>query len=176
MLYLGACDMYSWQFAKALYLADLNGLTRFISMQNHYNLVYREEEREMLPLCRDQGIAILPWGAIARGFLAGNRFKKGEGTTKRAKGDEYAESLYYSDADFEIVERVLKVAKDKGMNPAQIALSWLLHQDGVVAPLVGVSKMEQLEEDVAALSIELTPKQLNLLEELYKPHPVLGHS
>jgi aryl-alcohol dehydrogenase (NADP+) len=173
--YIGASSMYAWQFAKALYTADLHGWTRFVSMQNHYNLVYREEEREVLPLSRAEGIGIIPWSPLARGFLAGNRQKEGYGETVRAKTDEFAHNLYYDEGDFEIVDRVVDLAKARGVSPAQIALAWLLHQPGVTAPIIGASKLQHLEDAIAALDIKLDDKERAHLEEPYRPHPVLGH-
>jgi aryl-alcohol dehydrogenase (NADP+) len=173
--YLGASSMYAWQFAQALYLADRHGWTRFVSMQNHYNLVYREEEREMLPLCRVEGIGVIPWSPLARGFLAGNRLKSGRGETTRAKSDGFAHQMYYQETDFGVVERVVELAQRRGVTPAQIALAWLLHQPGVTAPIVGASKMPHLEQAVAALEISLSPEECAYLEEPYQPHPVLGH-
>ena len=174
--YIGASSMYAWQFAKSLYLADLHGWTRFVSMQNHYNLVYREEEREMIPLCLDQGIGIIPWSPLARGFLAGNRVKETHGETTRAKTDNFAHKLYYRQEDFQIVERVVELAQRKIIKPAQVALAWLLHKPGVTAPIIGARKMNHLEEAVSALELELSQEDLSFLEELYQPHPVLGHS
>ena len=171
--YIGASSMASWQFAKALYLADRHGWTRFVSMQNHYNLVYREEEREMMPLCREEGIGVLPWSPLARGFLAGNRRSSGMGETQRAKTDKIAHDLYYRDSDFRIVDRVVAVAEQKGVKPAQIALAWLLHQPGVTAPIVGATKIEQLDQAIATLDITLTGEECKALEELYESHPVL---
>ncbi|HEY9728723.1 MAG TPA: aldo/keto reductase [Chroococcales cyanobacterium] len=173
--YVGASSMYAWQFAKALYLADLHGWTRFVSMQNHYNLVYREEEREMLPLCRAEGIGVIPWSPLARGFLAGNRQKETKGETTRAKTDDFAHQLYYQDSDFQVVDRVVELAQKRGIAPAQIALAWLLHQPGVTAPIIGASKMNHLEDALAALEIELSDEECESLEEFYQPHPVLGH-
>ena len=173
--YIGASSMYAWQFAKALYLADLHGWTRFVSMQNHYNLVYREEEREMLPLCRAEGIGVIPWSPLARGFLAGNRQKETKGETTRAKTDDFAHQLYYQDSDFQVVDRVVELAQKRGIAPAQIALAWLLHQPGITAPIIGASKMNHLEDALAALEIELTDEECQWLEEFYQPHPVLGH-
>ncbi|MBN3898091.1 MAG: aldo/keto reductase, partial [Nostoc sp. NOS(2021)] len=144
--YLGISSVYAWQFAKALYTADKHGWTRFISIQNHYNLVYREEEREIIPLSLDQGIGIIPWSPLARGFLAGNRSKESYGETLRAKTDEFAHNLYYQDSDFQIVDRVVELAQKRGVKPTQIALAWLLHQPGVTAPIVGASKIEHLKE------------------------------
>jgi 1-deoxyxylulose-5-phosphate synthase len=171
--YIGASSMAAWQFAKALYLADLHGWTRFVSMQNHYNLVYREEEREMLPLCRDQGIGVIPWSPLARGFLAGNRRAADWGETERAKTDRFAHTLYYAESDFRIVDRTMEVARKRGVSPAQIALAWVLNQPGVTAPIVGASKMDQLDQALAALDISLDADESKQLEELYQPHPVL---
>src|SRR5713226_2021758 len=139
--YIGASSMSAWQFAKMLYVADAHGWTRFVSMQNHYNLVYREEEREMLPLCREEGIGVIPWSPRARGFLAGNRRKTDKGDTVRAKTDEFAHQLYYRDADFVIAQRVVELAGRRRVKPAQIALAWLLAQPGVTAPIIGASKL-----------------------------------
>lgn len=174
--YLGASSMYAWQFAKALFLADRHGWTRFISMQNHYNLVYREEEREMLPLCRDQGVGVIPWSPLARGFLAGNRSREQWGETLRAKTDDFAHSLYYQDSDFAVADRAAELANARGVTPAQIALAWLLHKPGVTAPIIGASKMFQLEQAVAALEIRLSSEEVSSLEQPYRSHPVLGHS
>lgn len=173
--YIGASSMYAWQFTKALYLADRHGWTRFVTMQNHYNLVYREEEREMLPLCRAEGVGLIPWSPLARGFLAGNRQKAGWGETARAKSDDFAHRLYYQEADFAIVDRVVELAGKHGVSAAQIATAWILQQPGVTAPIIGASKMPQLEEAVAALTIKLSAEECKYLEELYQPHPVLGH-
>ena len=174
--YLGASSMFAWQFAQALYLADQHGWTRFISMQNHYNLVYREEEREMLPLCRAEGIGVIPWSPLARGFLSGSRRRGSKGDTTRAETDDFAHHLYYQEADFQVVDRVAELAGRRGVTPAQIALAWLLRQPGVTAPIVGASKMPHLEEAVAALEIRLADDERKYLEESYRPHPVLGHS
>ncbi|MFQ6113970.1 MAG: aldo/keto reductase [bacterium] len=173
--YLGASSMFAWQFAKSLYLADLHGWTRFVSMQNHYNLIYREEEREMLPLCREEGIGVIPWSPLARGLLAGTRDRKGQGETLRAKTDEYAKKLYDAENDFAIVDRVVELAKRKGVKPMQIALSWLLHQPGITAPILGIRTIQHLEEAAEALNIELTEEERTYLEEPYKPHLVQGH-
>ena len=174
--YIGASSMYAWQFAKALYLADLHGWTRFISMQNHYNLIYREEEREMLPLCRDQGIGVIPWSPLARGFLAGNRTRAHWGETLRAKTDDFAQSMYYQNSDFAVANRAATLAEARGVRPAQMALAWLLHKPGVTAPIIGASKLSQLEEAIAALEIQLSDEEISSLEEQYQPHPVLGHN
>ena len=174
--YIGASSMYAWQFSKSLYMADLHGWTRFVAMQNHYNLVYREEEREMMPLCRSEGIGVIPWSPLARGFLSGNRLRQEWGDTARAKSDNFAHKMYFQESDFTVVERVIELAKKRGVTSSQIALAWLLHQPGVTAPIIGASKMHHLEEDAAALDIELSAEELAALEEPYLPHPVLGHS
>lgn len=174
--YIGASSMFAWQFVKSLHVSDLRGLARFVSMQNHYNLVYREEEREMIPLCLEEGVGLIPWSPLARGFLAGNRSVQDRGETLRAKTDEYAHSLYYDDADFQIVDRVVDLATMRGVKPAQIALAWILHKSGVAAPIIGASKVNQLEDAIGALEIELTDHEIRSLEELYRPHRVLGHS
>ena len=174
--YVGASSMYAWQFAKALNLADRYGWVRFVSMQNHYNLVYREEEREMLPLCREEGVGVIPWSPLARGFLAGNRRPSGEwGETRRAKTDDLAQRFYYTDSDFRIVDRVVEVAGKRRVSPAQVALAWILRQPGITSPIVGASTMGQLDEAVAALDITLAAEECAFLEEPYTPHPVLGH-
>jgi 1-deoxyxylulose-5-phosphate synthase len=173
--YIGASSMFAWQFAKSLYLADLNGWTRFVSMQNHYNLVYREEEREMLPLCREEGIGAIPWSPLARGFLAGNRPRGDKSSTQRAASDTFAHGLYYQPEDYDVVDRVVALAERKGVKPIQIALAWLLHQPGVTAPIIGASKPGHLEDAVGALEIHLEAEERKFLEEPYKPHRILGH-
>ena len=173
--YLGISSVYAWQFAKALYTADKHGWNRFISIQNHYNLVYREEEREVIPLSLDQGIGIIPWSPLARGFLAGNRRKEGYGETVRAKTDEFAHNLYYQESDFKIVDRVVDLAQKRGVKPTQIALAWLLHKPGVTSPIIGASKIEHLKDAVEALDLVLSQEEIKLLEEPYQPHPILGH-
>ncbi|HUE01895.1 MAG TPA: aldo/keto reductase [Bryobacteraceae bacterium] len=175
-LYIGASSMFAWQFAKMLYQADELGLTRFATMQNHYNLIYREEEREMIPLCRAEGIGVIPWSPLARGFLAGNRRKEDFGETVRSKTDEYAHGMYYQPSDFAVADRVGEVARARGVANAQVALAWILAQPGVTAPIVGASKMQHLEDAVAALSIKLDDAELKALAEPYQPHRVLGHS
>ncbi len=175
-LYIGASSMYAWQFAKMLHVSDRMGLSRFVTMQNHYNLVYREEEREMIPLCRAEGIGIIPWSPLARGFLAGNRRRQDRGETNRAKTDEFAHHLYYRDSDFTVVDRLSEIAQRRGVSNAQVALAWLLHQPDITAPIIGASKMFQLEEAVKALEIKLSAEELKALAEPYEPHPVLGHS
>jgi 1-deoxyxylulose-5-phosphate synthase len=175
-LYIGASSMYAWQFAKAQYTADLHGWTRFVSMQNHMNLVYREEEREMLPFCIDQGIGVIPWSPLARGFLAGNRQRDGEMPTRRAGCDQYAQDLYFQPHDFDVVDRVVEVAQARGVSPSQVALAWLLNKPGITSPIIGASKMNHLEEAVAATEIILSEEEIRLLEDSYQPHLVLGHS
>ena len=173
--YIGASSMYAWQFAKALFTADLHGWTRFVSMQPHYNLIYREEEREMLPLCRDQGIGVIPWSPLARGLLTGGRVKDGK-ETPRAQTDGFAKHLYAHRHDFGIVERLAEVSKARGLPDAQVALAWMLSKPGITAPIIGATKLHHLEDAVAALSISLSEEEIQKLEELYQPHPVLGHS
>jgi len=173
--YLGASSMFAWQFARMLSAAERHDWTRFVSMQNHYNLVYREEEREMLPLCRAEGIGVLPWSPLARGFLTGSRRRGSKGDTARAETDSFAHSLYYQKSDYQVVDRVVDLAERRGVKPAQVALAWLLHQPGVTAPIIGASKMAHLEEAVAALELQLSDEERKLLEEPYQPHPVLGH-
>jgi aryl-alcohol dehydrogenase-like predicted oxidoreductase len=174
--YIGASSMYAWQFAKMLHASDRLGLARFVSMQNHYNVVYREEEREMNPLCLDEGIGLIPWSPLARGFLAGNRRKEDFGETIRAKTDEYGQKLYYRDSDFRVVDRVGEIARKRGVSNMQIALAWVLQQPGVSSPIIGASKMPHLEEAVAALDVRLDEAELKSLAEPYEPHPILGHS
>lgn len=172
--YIGASSMYAWQFSKAQHTAELNGWTKFVAMQNHYNLVYREEEREMIPLCLDMGVGLIPWSPLARGFLAGNRRKEDFGETVRAKSDAFAQEMYYSDADFAVVDRVVELAKRTGHKPAQIALAWVLAKPGVDSPIIGVTKMYQLEDAFAAADIKLSAEEINYLEEPYVPHPISG--
>ncbi len=173
--YIGASSMFAWQFAQALHVCELNGWTKFVSMQNHYNLIYREEEREMNPLCRDQGIGLIPWSPLARGFLAGNRDKSG-GPTSRAKTDKYAKDMYYQDDDFAVAERLTEVAKARGLPNMQVALAWILSKPGIAAPIIGASKLPHLEDALAALTVKLSEDEIKVLEEPYKPHPILGHS
>jgi aryl-alcohol dehydrogenase-like predicted oxidoreductase len=172
-LYIGASSMYSWQLAKAQYTADLNGWTRFVSMQPHYNLLYREEEREMIPFCQDQKMAVIPWSPLARGLLTGKRSKE-RNETERSKTDAFGKSLYAMDSDFDIVNRVTEIAEQKGLPDAQVALAWMLSKSAITSPIIGASKMGHIEDAVAALSVELTEQEINSLEELYQPHPVLG--
>jgi aryl-alcohol dehydrogenase-like predicted oxidoreductase len=173
--YVGASSMFAWQFAKAQYVAERAGTTRFVSMQNHYNLVYREEEREMLPLCIDQGVGVIPWSPLARGMLAGNRTRGGERLTTRAGSDPFGDYLYDQPTDFDVVERVVEVAGERGVPPAQVALAWLLHKPGVTAPILGATKAAHLEDALAGEQLALSPQEIARLEEPYVPHPVLGH-
>jgi 1-deoxyxylulose-5-phosphate synthase len=168
--YAGASSMHAWQFAKALHIAERRGWTRFVSMQNHYNLIYREEEREMMPLCADEGIAVIPWSPLARGFLAGNRSRENWGETIRAKTDDYGQRLYYQDSDFDVVERVKQAAQRRGVEPIQVALAWLLSKPYVTAPIVGVSKAGQLQSLLKAFEVKLEDEDVRLVEECYKPH------
>lgn len=172
--YLGASSMFAWQFAKALHLQTRHGWTRFVSMQNHYNLVYREEEREMLPLCRAEGIGVIPWSPLARGFLAGNRQRGMKNATPRDEHDTYGHSLYYQEADYDVADRVVELARAKGVLPIQVALAWVLRQPGVAAPIVGVTRLEQLDQLVEGLAVTLTDDEARSVEACYRPHPVLG--
>jgi 1-deoxyxylulose-5-phosphate synthase len=174
--YIGASSMYAWQFAKAQHAADRYGWTRFVSMQNHYNLVYREEEREMIPQCIDMGVGVLPWSPLARGFLTGTRTREGERRTTRAETDRFADRLYGRPEDFDVSERVAEVAAARGVPAARVALAWLLHKPGVTAPIVGATKLGHLEDALAAAELSLSEDEIARLEEPYRPHPVLGHS
>jgi 1-deoxyxylulose-5-phosphate synthase len=173
--YIGASSMFAWQFAKAQHVADRNGWTRFVSMQNHYNLVYREEEREMIPQCVDMGVGVIPWSPLARGLLAGSRTRDGQRLTTRANNDAFGDSLY-SEADFDVVDNVMAVAQAKGSTPARVALAWLMHKPGVTAPIVGATKLNHLDDAVAAVDVTLTEEEIKQLESAYVPHPVLGHT
>src|SRR6266496_3148455 len=170
--YIGASSMFAWQFAKAQAVAP----TRFVSMQNHYNLVYREEEREMIPQCLDQGVAVLPWSPLARGLLAGNRTREGERLTVRAQTDSFGDSLYDPDVDFAVVDRVAEIAGDRGVPSAQVALAWLLHKPGVTAPIVGATRSEHVDDAIAAEQLQLSTDEVARLEEPYVPHAVSGHT
>jgi aryl-alcohol dehydrogenase-like predicted oxidoreductase len=174
--YIGASSMFAWQFAKAQRVAELHGWTKFVSMQNHYNLVYREEEREMIPQCIDQGVGVIPWSPLARGFLVGTRTRKGERKTTRSETDAFQDRLYGRSEDFDVVDRLGEVAGERGVPPAQVALAWLLHKPGVTAPIVGATKLEHLEDAFAAAELALSADEIARLEEPYVPHPVLGHS
>ena len=170
--YIGASSMYAWQFAKAQSVAP----TRFVSMQNHYNLVYREEEREMIPQCIDQGIGVIPWSPLARGLLAGTRTREGERLTTRARTDQFGDALYTTpESDFAVVDRVSEVAGARGVPPAQVALAWLLHRPGVTAPIVGATKTEHIEDALAAAELALTDDEMTRLEEPYVPQAMSGH-
>jgi 1-deoxyxylulose-5-phosphate synthase len=173
--YIGASSMHAWQFASALHLSERHGWVRFVSMQNHYNLVYREEEREMIPLCRAEGVGLIPWSPLARGFLAGNRTPDKTGDTTRARTDNFAHQMYFQPDDFTVADRLKEVAREHRRKPAQIALAWLLSRPGLTAPIIGASKMEQLDDAIGALEIKLGDDDLKALEEPYRPHPVLGH-
>ena len=173
--YIGASSMFAWQFAKAQYAADHNGWPRFISMQNHFNLIYREEEREMIPYCQEEGVGILPWSPLARGFLAGNRPGKGQGKTARSKDDSLAEQMYYRDSDYDVLEQVVEVAKNRNMSATQVALAWLLNKPYVAAPIVGVRNVGQLDQLLEAMKIQLDIEETVSLETGYQAHPILGH-
>ncbi len=174
--YIGASSMFAWQFSKAQYTAQSRGWTRFVSMQNHYNLVYREEEREMIPLCLDQGVGLIPWSPMARGFFAKNRTRDGGGETPRAKTDPFASQLYFREEDFIVAERANEIADARGVSGSQIALAWLLNKPHITAPIIGATKMDHLEQAIAGLEIKLSDDEVNRLEEPYKPHPIRGHS
>jgi len=173
--YIGASSMHAWQFAKMQHAADAHGWTRFVSMQDHYNLVYREEEREMIPQCIDQGVGVIPWSPLARGLLAGTRTRDGERRTVRSGSDPFGDSLYRMPSDFDVVERCVEVAAELGVPSAQVALAWLLHRPGVTAPIVGATRSGHLEDALAAEELALTVEEMRRLEEPYVPHPVLGH-
>jgi aryl-alcohol dehydrogenase-like predicted oxidoreductase len=169
--YIGASSMYAWQFAKAQRVAP----TRFVSMQNHYNLIYREEEREMIPQCIDQGVGVIPWSPLARGMLAGNRTRGGEKQTKRAQTDAFGDSLYTPEVDFDVVERAGEVASERGVPTAAVALAWLLHRPGVTAPIIGATKLSHLEDALAAEQLDLSAAEMQQLEDPYQPHAIAGH-
>jgi 1-deoxyxylulose-5-phosphate synthase len=173
--YIGASSTYAWQFAKALHASEEHGWTKFVSMQNHYNLAYREEEREMIPLCLDQGIGLIPWSPMARGFFAGNRKRGGGGETARAQSDPFADSMYFRDEDFDVADRAAEVAKERGMTSSQIALAWVLNKPYIHSPIIGATKMDHLDQAIAALDIQLSDEEMMQLEKPYRPHPVLGH-
>ena len=173
--YIGASSMFAWQFMKALHVSEANGWAKFVSMQDHYNLVYREEEREMIPLCQDQGVGLIPWSPMARGFFAGNRKRGGGGETARARNDPFADELYFREEDFVVADRALAVAKAHGVTGPQIALAWLLNKAHITAPIIGASRIEHLDQAIAALDIKLSEAEVKGLEEPYRPHPILGH-
>ena len=174
--YLGASSMAAWEFSKMLFLSDINGFHRFATMQNHFNLVYREEEREMIPLCLDQGVGLIPWSPLARGFLAGNRYRDRKGDTDRGKNDPFADDMYYSDEDFDVVDALVEVANELGKKPAQVALAWVLSVPGVDSPIIGSTKIQQLEELVEAVDLELDEELIKRLETPYRTHSVAGHN
>ncbi len=174
--YIGASSMFAWQFMKALHVSEMNGWAKFVSMQNHYNLVYREEEREMIPLCKDQGIGLIPWSPMARGFFAGNRKRGGGGESVRANNDSFANDLYFREEDFTVAERAQEIAKAHSITGSQVALAWMLSKPHIAAPIIGSSKIEHLDQAVAALEIKLSDEEIRQLEEPYRPHPVLGHA
>jgi aryl-alcohol dehydrogenase-like predicted oxidoreductase len=173
--YIGASSMFAWQFAKAQFTADAHGWTRFVSMQNHVNLIYREEEREMIPQCVEMGVGVIPWSPLARGVLAGNRTRSGEKRTTRSETDDFTNYLYSQPTDFDVVERVAEVAAKRDVPPAQVALAWLLQKRGVTAPIVGATKPGHLADALAAEELSLDESEVTSLEEPYAPHPVLGH-
>jgi aryl-alcohol dehydrogenase (NADP+) len=173
--HLGGSSMWAWQFAQALHTSEEIGLERFETMQNHYNLAYREEEREMIPLCREEGIPLIPWSPLGRGFLTGRYRRRAKPETIRYKTDIYLSRRYFRPEDFDVVERLVEVAREKGLRPAQVALAWLIGKPGVASPIIGPTRVEQLEELVEAVDVRLKPRDVKRLEEPYKPHPVLGH-
>jgi aryl-alcohol dehydrogenase (NADP+) len=173
--YIGASSMYAWQFAKMLATSEKHGWTRFVSMQPQYNLVYREEEREMLPLCRAEGIGVIPWSPLARGFLAGGRAEPGQGNTERARTDEFSPRLYYREPDFKVVEALDGIAKARGVSNMQVALAWVLKNPAVTSPIIGTSKPHHLDDALGAFSIQLTDEEIKTLEGPYQPKPVLDH-
>ena len=176
-LYIGASSMFAWQFLKMLDIQKANGFARFVTMQNHYNLVYREEEREMIPLCLDQKIGCIPWSPLARGFLTGSRTREdGKSATTRARTDDYAHKLYYNESDFQVVDRVTEIAKQRGVTNAQVALAWMLAKPYITSPIVGATKPNHLSDAVAAISVHLTPEDIAALEAPYEAHPLLGFS
>ena len=174
--YIGASSMFAWQFSRAQHIAQDHGWTRFVSMQNHYNLVYREEEREMIPLCVDQGVGLIPWSPLARGFFAGDRKRGGGGETVRSNSDPFGNSLYFRDEDFTVAECAAEVAQGRGVSASQIALAWILSKPYVTSPIIGATKMDHLEQAITALDIKLSEEEVKRLEEPYRPHPILGHS
>jgi aryl-alcohol dehydrogenase-like predicted oxidoreductase len=170
--YIGASSMFAWQFAKLQSVAR----TRFVSMQDHYNLIYREEEREMIPQCTDQGVGVIPWSPLARGVLTGNRTRGGEKLTRRAQTDAFGDNLYKPDVDFDVIERADEIAAERGVPTAQVALAWLLHRPGVTAPIIGATKLEHLHDALAAEQLPLSPEEMERLEERYRPHAIAGHA
>lgn len=175
-LHIGASSMYAWQFAKMLETSKQRGLAKFVTMQNHYNLIYREEEREMIPLCQSEDIGVLPWSPLARGFLTGSRSRQDKGDTTRSRSDGFAHDMYYEEDDFRVVDRVSEVAAQRGISNAQVALAWLLSKPAVTAPIIGASKMSHLDDAIHAVEIKLSDEEIAALEEPYRPHPVIGHT
>jgi 1-deoxyxylulose-5-phosphate synthase len=173
--YIGASSMFAWQFAKALYTSDRLGIARFVSMQNHYNLLYREEEREMIPLCKDQGVGLIPWSPLARGFLSGKYKRNETPTSTRYRTDPLFKERFFRPEDFDVAEAAEALAKEKGVSPAQLALAWLLHK-GVTSPIVGATKIDHVEDAARAVDLKLSSDDVKRLEEKYKLHPILGHS
>ena len=176
VLYLGASSMFAWQFVELQLTAKANGWTPFVSMQNHYNLVYREEEREMIPLCVDQGVGLIPWSPMARGFFAGDRTRDGGGKTSRANSDPFAKGLYFREEDFTVADCARAIGEERGVTGSQVALAWVLSKPHINSPIIGATKMDHLEQAIAALDVKLSEEELKKLEEPYKPHPVLGHA
>lgn len=173
--YIGASSMWAWQFAGALHCSEMNGWVRFDTMQNHYNLIYREEEREMNPLCEAEGVGLIPWSPLARGLLTGTRTREDRRPTLRAKEDDYARKMYQKDADFDVIDRLVEVSGERGDDPAAVALAWLLQKPAVAAPIVGMTKVEHLDPALAALGVRLSEEEVTRLEEPYVPHEVRGH-
>jgi len=173
--HLGASSMFAWQFAEMIYTQRKNGWAEFVTMQNHYNLIYREEEREMNPFCLHEGIALIPWSPLARGFFAGNRQRGRRDATVRERHDAYGHSLYYADADYDVADKVVEVASRKGMQPIQAGLAWILGRPGVTAPIISTTRTEQLDGLIAAVSTRLTEEEADEIESAYRPHPIIGH-
>lgn len=173
--YLGASSMAAWEFSRSLSVAGEHGWHKFVSMQNHYNLVYREEEREMIPLCAEKGVGIIPWSPLARGFLSGSRDRNGKRNTERAKSDGFADEYYFQETDFQVLDVVLEIAKERGVKPSQVALAWLLSVPAVTAPIIGATKIDYIDDAVASLDVELDANEIGRLERPYTPHQILGH-
>ena len=176
VLHIGASSMFAWQFAKSLWIADKLGLEPFRTMQNHYNLIYREEEREMMPLCKDQGIGVIPWSPLARGFLSGKYSRLEEPDSPRVRSDPNLKNRYFNPADFDVLEAVMELAKNKGVSPAQIALAWMFSKDYVSSLIIGTTEVKHVEQAVEALDIKLSNDEIKSIEEPYKPHTIIGHS
>jgi aryl-alcohol dehydrogenase-like predicted oxidoreductase len=174
VLYVGASSMFAYQFSKMLHTSNLNGWTRFVSMQNHYNLIYREEEREMMPLCEEEGVGVIPWAPLAKGYLSGKRRRNSKSPTKRAKNDPRSHQLYDQANNFDIIDRLIEVSKERGYTPAQIAIAWLLHKPYVTAPIIGATRVSHITDAAKAVEIQLDPEEMTYLEELYEPHRISG--